>query len=140
MPQLVRWLLVVPVAIAAWYLVFVAGIFAHGFLEEVLCPPDEMISGMCTNPRVRVVLTVLVHAFAGFSAVAVELAVVGMAPSSREATTWIAFAVGAVVAVAFGFAAQTYGEAATAVIAGVIAAVIITRHLARSASRALAPP
>jgi hypothetical protein len=128
-------LLVVPIAIAAWYLVFVVGILTHGFLEEALRPTGELVSGVCANPRVRAFMDVIVHIFVGLSAIAVELAAAVMAPTFKERTTWLAFAVGGAIAVAFG-AAGAYGEAVTALTGGLMAAILITRHLARS-SRAL---
>lgn len=104
----------------------------HGLLEKALCPAGEMDSGMCSNPRVRLFLDMFVHACVGVSAGAVELAAAVTAPSSKERATWTAFTIGGVIAVAFGAAAGAYGEAVTALLAGLIAAVVITRHVSRT--------
>ena len=127
--RLVRWLLVGPAAVAAWYFVFVVGIFTHGFLEEALCPAGEMISGMCTNPRVQVILKVLVHAFVALSAAAVLSTAAAVAPSYRNETAWITFVAGSLVAVAFGIGARAYTEAVAAVASGLLCAMAISRHL-----------
>lgn len=55
---ILRWLLVVPAAVGAWYFVFVVGIFTHAFLEEALSPAGEMESGMRMNRRVQFSLQV----------------------------------------------------------------------------------
>ena len=128
MPNRIRWLLVIPAAIAAWYLVVAIGIFTHGFLEEALCPTGEMESGMCTNRRVRLVLEVIVHVFVGLSAITVELAAAATAPAFRERTAWATFAIGGVVAAFLGIAAGAYGELATALMAALVTAIVITRH------------
>jgi hypothetical protein len=125
---MVRWLLVVPAAIAAWYLVFVVGIFTHGFLEEALCPAGEMESGMCMNRRVRLILAILVHLFVALSAAAVVSTAAAVAPSHRTRMAWIAFVGGSLVAVAFGIAAWAYTEALAAVASGLLTAVTISRY------------
>jgi hypothetical protein len=44
-----RWLLVIPSAISTWYIVLHAGLVANSLLLE-LCPPELMVSGVCTAP------------------------------------------------------------------------------------------
>lgn len=129
---ILRWLLVVPAAVAAWYSVFVVGIFAHGYVEETLCPAGEMVSGICTNRDVQRILKVVVHAFVALSAAAVESAAVAIAPSHRNGTAWIVFAVGAVVAVVFGVATAAYTEAVAAILSGLLTAIAIIRYLRSS--------
>jgi hypothetical protein len=122
-----RWLLVGPAAIAAWYLVFIVGLFTHGFLDEALCPAGEMESGMCMNRRVRLTLGILVHVFVALSAVAVVSTAVAVAPSHRNRTAWVAFVTGSVVAVAFGIAAWAYTEAVAAAAAGLLTVIAVAR-------------
>jgi hypothetical protein len=43
----VRWLLLIPGAWLAWSVALVSGIAVHSALES-LCPPERVISGMCT--------------------------------------------------------------------------------------------
>src|SRR5687768_1895463 len=96
--HILRWLLVVPAAVGAWYFVFVVGIFTHAFLEAALCPAGEMVSGMCMNRRVQFSLQVVIHAFVALSAAAVVSTAAAVAPSHRSKTVWIAFGTGSVVA------------------------------------------
>jgi hypothetical protein len=42
-----RWLLVVPSGVAMWYIVLRAGLVANSLLLA-LCPPELMVSGVCT--------------------------------------------------------------------------------------------
>jgi hypothetical protein len=125
----VRWLLVIPGAVSAWYLTFVVGLFTHASAEQALCPADELISGLCANRGVRITLNVIVHAFIALSAIAVELTAVAIAPSSRVATAWAAFSAGSIVAIALGIYAKAYLQSAVAVVAGLLTAIAMTRRL-----------
>jgi hypothetical protein len=44
-----RWLLVLPAAWVAWYAAVLIG-FGLYTVAEALCPPDQVISGMCVAP------------------------------------------------------------------------------------------
>ena len=126
--RLTRWLLVVPAAVFAWYLVFVVGLFTHGFVEDLLCPAGQMVSGMCTNRSVQLTLRILVYIFVALSAIAVECTAVGIAPSHRATTAWIAFVAGSGVAAALGVAGAAYGEAVVAITSGLVTVMTITRY------------
>jgi hypothetical protein len=127
-----RWLLVVPAAVAAWYVVFVIGLFTHGFVGEALCPAGEMESGMCMDTRVRLILGILVHFFSALSAAAVVSTAAAVAPSLRSRTAWSAFVAGSLVALGFGLAAWAYTETVAAVATGLLTALTISRYQRRS--------
>jgi hypothetical protein len=47
--KILRWLLVVPVAVIGWYLGLIVAILLH-MTGEHLCPAEEIVSGFCTAP------------------------------------------------------------------------------------------
>jgi hypothetical protein len=100
MPSWFRWLLVIPSSFTAWAGTLFLGMVAHSYAENAWCPPDELISGYCTNEAVIERLGLLVIAFAGVSAVAFVGAAVGMAPRRKAVVAWGAFAFGALIATA----------------------------------------
>ena len=138
MKTIVRWILVLPAAIAAWYLVFFAGIFVHGIVEHALCPTPEFISETCVNDRVIRILHGVIVLFVALSAVAVMLAVVITAPSEKLLMTWVAFAVGSGVAIFMAVVAKSPAEGAAAVAAGLLTALAIRRRLRRPSGRTTA--
>ena len=93
-----RWLLLVPVAIAVWYCVFVLGAFTYSFVETHLCPPEDLISGSCTNSTIKLWLMIVVHAFVALSALAVMVITVVISPRWRMPIAWLTLVVGTVVA------------------------------------------
>jgi len=125
--RVVRWLLVVPLAIAVWYVVFFAGIVTHENVEARLCPPQDWVSGSCVNAGVDTVLTILIHVFIGLSAIAVEVVAVATAPSHRHIVAWATFGLGTLCAVWMGVETRSYSEMATALLAGLLAAVMSVR-------------
>lgn len=124
----VRWLLVVPASIAAWYAIFIVGLLIHGLVESAQCPAGEMVSGMCTDAHVQKVLEGLIVVFVGLSGLAVVAAAVATAPSHRAATAWFAFCVGSVVAAYFAAATKMYVSGAAAVLLAFITAFVIARR------------
>ena len=82
--KILRWFMVAPGAILAWYLVFIVGVFTFPMVEKALCPPGDMISGMCGNEKVQGQLDLLIHFFVGMSALAVVSAAATIAPSRKR--------------------------------------------------------
>ena len=134
----IRWLLVAPFAIAAWYVVFVVGVVTYTAVEEHLCPPDQFVSGACVNDRVMTILQVVVYAFIALSAVAVVIVAVSTAPAHRDIVAWGTFVFGAALAVLVGAEGRAYGEMATAIIAGLVTTVVAVRRA--SNARPSPPP
>jgi len=120
-----RWVLVVPAAIAAWYAVFIIGLFTHDLVENTLCPSDQLESGTCTNETVIAQLHVVVHVFVALSAVAVILAAVFVAPSHKKVVAWIALLCGATVASLFAVAAEAWSEGLVALMAGITVTALL---------------
>ena len=78
----------VPASIASWYLVLAAGLFAHSYVEQNLCPAQDLISGFCDNRLIQTWLNLLIHACASLSALAVEVSAVSLAPNHKEWVAW----------------------------------------------------
>ncbi|WP_255991975.1 hypothetical protein [Chitinolyticbacter albus] len=108
---------------AAWYLVIFLGLVTHSYVERSLCPPDDLVSGICTNDNIVELLHRLILAFAGLSAIAVVLSAVLVAPSYRILVAWVSFLTGFAVAVhvAWGFP-----EFYAAAISGFLTSIAIT--------------
>jgi len=120
-----RWSAIVPATIVAWFCVLVLGSFANGYLERALCPPEELVSGYCTNVEARVKLGLVIPFFAGLSAIAVVLTAIVVAPAAKSRVAWSAVAIGSVVALAIGGIAP---ESISAIVSGVVAAAVTSRH------------
>ena len=131
-----RWVLLIPAAVVAWYAVFVIGLFTHGWVEQLICPPQDFMSGSCFNAGVQKWLDALMHCFVALAAVAVELAAVLVAPQRREAVLWVALALGLAAAAAMAALASAWTFFAAALIGGVAGAVLIVRVLRKRMAHA----
>ena len=121
----VRWLLLVPAAIGAWYAVFAAALFAYFYVERHFCPPTDLVSGFCANETVQQALEALTHLSVALSAIAVEVVASAMAPSHKEPTVWATLGAGLVIAGIFGFAAHAWSLFLAAAVGGTLGAVAI---------------
>ena len=130
MKNWIRWAAVVPSAIIAWYLAFVLSIFAVAAVGSI-CPSAAKVSGMCTAPWYLPVERAVTLGGIGMSAVFVVAAASWVAPSHRRAVAWVAFALGAVVALLMGreFGGDASAQVGSALIGGVVAAVLISVFL-----------
>lgn len=122
-----RWLLLAPAALAAWYAVFVLGLFSHSFVESRLCPPEELLSGFCTNATAQVWLEIIVHVFVALSALAVMTTSAIVAPGRKRSIAWLTLALGTAVAAYLGTETHEWALFASAV-AGGFAGLAIIAH------------
>jgi hypothetical protein len=122
---------VLPAAVAAWYAVFAAGLFAYRWVES-FCPPHELISGMCMNAGVIRAQRATIVLFVALSAVAVVLAAVITAPERKFEIAWITFAAGSALAIFMAVVGESPAEGAAAVVGGLLTALIITRRKRKS--------
>lgn len=118
-----RWALVLPAGVGAWYGVLIAGILVHGVV-------GEPIESEPSPARLHVPDAVLFPGFAALSAVAVVCAAAAVAPSHRRSVAWAAWGAGACFAGFFALEALTErdhlgaGSAALAIAAGALAAAL----------------
>ena len=127
--RVLRWALLLPAAIGVWYAVFFVGLFGHFFIERHFCPPEDLVSGFCTNESIQQVLDVLMHLSVAASAIAVVLVATAMAPSYKEFTVWATLAAGIVVSGIIGFSAHAWLLFLAAVLGGVLGATVIVIFL-----------
>jgi hypothetical protein len=126
MIQSVRWLLTPVACVAAWYVALIVG----GILLEVataFCPKDQMISGSCMAPWYPAVVAAIFCFSAALSAVLVVTTAVFAAPNARAVAAWLAFAIGAIVALWAAVRTSAWREFASAIAAGLLAAVLLAR-------------
>ena len=129
MAQLVRWILILPAAVVAWYAAPAIGILLQTGVDA-LCPSDQVVSGLCGATWYSTVSAALICFGAGLAALFVLVACTLLAPSHKREVAIGAFVIGAVVAGIMGFSAQVFGAFATSVVAGALALVVILRRLA----------
>ena len=127
MTQILRWLLIPPAAIAAWYVALMVGIALVGGLYS-LCPTTQVVSGMCVVPWYRAATEGLVCFGAGLAAVLVLLTCTLLAPKYKPRVAIVTFVVGAVIAACMGLSLRTYGALAAAIGAGALTLWVLLRR------------
>ncbi len=97
----------IPVAYLGYYLAMISGMAALA-IAEAFCPPDLVISGMCTAAYMRGIEKLLFVLFPGLAAVLVVLLPSLVAPSRKLAVALSFFAVGSVAAIFLGVALEEW--------------------------------
>jgi fucose permease len=122
-----RWCLVVPAACAAWY---AALILAFGLYSvfEALCPPDQMVSGMCMAPWFDYAVSAVICTGAALAATFILIGSAVIAPSHKSIVVVATFIGGAVVAVVLGVLANAYFELLTSVAVGLLITIWLLRQ------------
>jgi hypothetical protein len=128
MARLVRWLLVLPASVAAWYLALVVGIGLHLALDS-LCPPEQTVSGLCIAPWHAPASQTLMAFGAGLAALLVMLTCTFLAPTHRRQVAIATFIVGALVASIMGLSASALGPMVAAILVGAVTLTVILRRL-----------
>ena len=133
MINLLRWIGIVPTVIAGWYLALITGLFLFASLDS-LCPPEELVSGMCNASWYPLASRLLICFGAALSAFLVVLVASLVAPSHRKAVAWLSYVVGAVIAFYMAVSASRYAshylELGSALAAGLLAVWVVHRFLA----------
>jgi hypothetical protein len=117
----VRWLMVAPASLLAWVVTLFVGIFFSAYVETLLCPPEDFISGYCDNEMVRTTVNLVFSVFAGLSAVAVILAAVVTAPANKTYVAWVSLVIGSAIAISMLGISK---DCAVAIAGGTLAAAI----------------
>ena len=115
--QLLRWMMILPGALVAWWTAIAVGLLYVALLER-LCPPEFMLSGMCTAPWYSTAFEAGVIAGASLAAVLVMLTVILLAPMHKRVMAISAFSLGSTVAVYMGFTTNGWSAASAAIISG----------------------
>ncbi len=132
MLSLIRWILVFPAAVGAWYVaLFLAMALLTGL--DHLCPREQIVSGMCMAPWYPGAFEVLFCFGAGIAAALVVVTCTLIAPSYKRRIAVATFLAGSVVAVVMGFTTHAYAALITSIVAGaIVLCVILMRHFPRT--------
>jgi hypothetical protein len=128
MSQLIRWVLILPAAIAAWYLALFIGVALYRG-AEALCPASQVVSGQCFAPWFLYVSEGLIAFGAALAAALIMITCAWLAPTHKRQVSIATFALGAGVAIIMGLSAHAYAAIAAAIIAGAIILVVLLRRL-----------
>jgi hypothetical protein len=114
----VRWALVPVTAFGVWVGTLLIGIGGSSLLDS-LCPPDLMISGICTAPWHAPAMTALEMACAAIAAVGFIALPAMVAPAHHIPVAVGCFVVGGLLTIELTIAGGLSAAAAVAAIAGV---------------------
>jgi MFS family permease len=128
MPHALRWILILPAAVAAWYAALLLGIALYQGVEA-LCPPDQVESGHCFAPWFLTVSNALIAFGAALAAVLVMIACTLLAPAHKRQVAMATFALGTLAAVAMGWN-HAIAPMIAAIMAGAIVLAILLRRYA----------
>lgn len=127
-----RWFLLIPGVILAWFAVFMLGLVTYAFVEKIFCSTEEMVSNFCINEQIQNWLMVLVHVFVALSAWAVILVAVAIAPGYKDKVLWVTLALGLAVAAYLAYPIDAWSLFAVAAVSGIASAMLIARHVLRT--------
>ncbi len=129
LPHVVRWILIVPSAIAAWYFALLVSALLFGFLVAPCMDSDGPQPYFCEAawyPR-QALFRGIYFFGAGLSAFLVVAVSALMAPSHRTAVAWTAVATGAAVASVMTYGSDLFVVAVFAIACGATTAVVVSR-------------
>lgn len=116
----VRWFLVPVTAFAVWFGTLLIGITGSTLLDS-LCPPDLMVSGLCTAAWHRPAMAALEMMCACIAAVGFIVLPAKMAPAYRPFVGVVCFVVGGLLTFQLAMAGALWWPSAVAAIAGILA-------------------
>ena len=126
-----RWLGIIPAAVAGWFLAFFIGHRVLGIVDS-LCPPEEIVSGDCVAPWYPLASQITICFGVGLSAVLVVAFATLVAPSHRQVVAWVSYGLGASVALAMsGFASPGMIPELLSALGGGLLAALVAHRLAR---------
>jgi hypothetical protein len=128
MKTLIRWLLIVPASVAAWYLALVVGIMLLAAVSG-LCPPDQLVSGACTAPWYQTASLAVLCFGAGLAATLILIVSTLLAPTHKRQAAVATYIIGAAVACMMGIAATEYAAMASAIVVGAAILALLLRRL-----------
>ena len=123
-----RWLMLLPSAYLAWWIALIVG-FAYVAFLDWLCPPEQVVSGLCTASWHKPAVEAGVVAGAGLAAGLVMLTVILIAPAHRRLVAAIAFGLGSAAALYMAYETDVWGAGVAAIVVGLAALVIALKSL-----------
>jgi hypothetical protein len=129
--NILRWILVLPAAFAGWLLGIEVGFLIDG-LSNITCSKHYQVSETCAAPWAPLVAEFAITTGAAVAAVAIVGFTALMAPQWRARVAWLAYGMGALFAVYAAVEIKAWVPSLAAVIAGAIAARLLTRRFSQS--------
>jgi MFS family permease len=126
LPRWLRWLLVLPAVWVAWTAAIWIGLVLHGLVDR-WCPPELVVSGMCTASWYPMASKAVVGLGAAIAAALIVTLGTFVAPPPRDQASRRIFIAGSVVALALGTFLGTWLEGVCAIVVGAIVAHVFAR-------------
>ena len=133
--KIVRWVVLIPAAVASFYVMFDLSVSSFFFLDSLLCPPEDVISDTCNNETVSSILNAFIYFSTGLSAVVIVLISTAIAPSHKEYTAWSSFGLGTIAATYLAFQTDAWDQYLAALIGGLISVFGVVYFLRRKNNR-----
>ena len=125
----VRWAAVLPAALVAWHFALLLGVAALSFLES-LCPPELVISEMCTASWFQTAEKIVFWLAAALAAGLIVVSVGVVAPAKKVGAASTSLAIGSAMAHWLAVETHAWGEFVSAVVAGGITVLVVRRLVA----------
>lgn len=132
--NVLRWICVIPAAYLGYYLAMIGGMAALA-LAESFCPPEMVVSGMCTAEYMRRTEKILFLLFPGIAAVLVVLLPVLVAPTRKIAVACVFLAAGSVIAMILGVSLGEWVVLGFSLLCGSATAWAVYAHQKRPATQ-----
>ena len=114
-----RWILVPVTAFSVWAAILLTGLIGVDLLDS-LCPPDLMISGLCTAWWHRPAMTGLEMICAGLAAAGFVALPTRVAPAHRVTVALLCFVLGALFTVELATSGEMWAPSTVAALVGVM--------------------
>jgi len=114
-----RWILVPVTAFSVWAALLLTGLMGVDVLDS-LCPPDLMISGLCTAWWHRPAMTGLEMICAGLAAAGFVALPARVAPAHRVTVALLCFVLGALFTVELATSGEMWAPSTVAALVGVM--------------------
>ena len=140
--DVIRWVLVIPSAVAAWYFAFILSFLVVAIVVGPCMDSEYPQPTFCEAPWVQFALghDLPIRFGIGLSAVLVVIVSAIVAPYRRVAVAWAVLGVGAIVAGIMGYEAGAVVEAAVAGASGLLAAAFVSLSVRKSQDARVARP
>ncbi|TCI02412.1 hypothetical protein EZV61_13725 [Corallincola luteus] len=132
MIRVFRWILVIPAAVLGYMASMFIGMSTL-FAFEKFCPPDLVISEMCTAGYMHYVEAICLLLFSSLAAVLVVLLPSLIAPANKQMVAGAAYIVGAVTALYIGLELGAYLVLLSVLASGALTLYLVHRTLTKHA-------
>ena len=126
--NIIRWFLVIPSAFIGWYCAVFIGLLLYSVAES-LCPPELIVSGMCTASWSAPVKNGIIIFGASISAILVLLFSVFIAPGKRKLVAKVIYFGGVAFALYAVYFSNAWWAFISAIISGALFLLLLLRHL-----------